>query len=86
MSGGEAANEMGSRRAPAGSSSSKSAHVAEPQVEIGVARARLLEHRRRGVDPDHAPAGRTGNLRGNAPRADGELDDRPVGPPARART
>ena len=54
------------------------ADVAEPEVEVGVERPRLFEHRGRRVDADHGPPGGARDLGGDAARADGELDDRPV--------
>ena len=59
------------------------AHVALAQVELdarlGRAGAGLLEHRRRGVDPDDLPAGRLRDRNGDAAVPDGELDERAVG-------
>ena len=40
---------------------------------------RAGEHRRRDVDPDHAPPRALGDRHGDAAVPDRELDDRPVG-------
>src|SRR5579862_700672 len=59
------------------------AYVVLPQVELGTGlggtRPRVLEHRRRGVDSDHPPPGLERDRDRDAPRADRELHDRPVG-------
>jgi len=58
------------------------AHVALAQVEfhagLGRADAGLVEHRRRGVDPDDASAGRLRDRDGDSSVPDRELDERPV--------
>ena len=58
------------------------AHVALVKLELDARRARPVvgngEHRRRGVDPDHAPLGPLRNRDRDAAGPDGELDDRPV--------
>ena len=59
------------------------AHVALAQVELharlGRTRAGLLEHRRRGVDADHPPAGRLRDRDRDPTVPDRQLDQRPVG-------
>ena len=59
------------------------AHVAFAQLEVdagrGDALARLREHRGRRVDAEHAPAGLARDRDRDAPVADRELDERPVG-------
>ena len=47
--------------------------------------ARLLEHRRRGVDADHPPPGRLRDRDRDPPVPDRQLDQRPVAPRGRAR-
>jgi hypothetical protein len=58
------------------------AHVALAQIEsdpcCGGRRARLREHGRRGVDPDHRPTGRKRHRNRNATSPDRELDEWPV--------
>ena len=58
------------------------AHVAFAQLEVDARRgcplARLREHRRRGVDSEHLPAGLARDRDRDAAVADGELDQRAV--------
>ena len=59
------------------------AHVAFAQVELNTrlsgTRSRLLEHRRRRVDPDDRPTCRPRNRDGDSAVPNGKLDERPVG-------
>jgi hypothetical protein len=58
------------------------AHVALAQIEcdhcLGGRRVGLRQHRRRGIDPDDGPTGRTCHRNRDATIADGELDEWPV--------